>query len=203
MATSVNASTESSSPHPSAMTPRQRDRRDRLIEAALHLLETDDYERIQVKDVADQAGVSLGTLYNYFSSKERLFAEVLVRWANSFPVNIRNRPLGTAPPGGRLKEAVHRALRAFERRPQMARLVNVLEMSTDPMAAEMLGRLNQSTTDGYLQALSTLEPGIARRTVDVLHAVFSVTLREWSQGRMTMGEVHDRIDSAVDLLRSE
>jgi hypothetical protein len=39
--------------------------------------------------------------------------------------------------------------------------------------------------------------------VDVLHAVFSVTLREWSQGRMTMGEVHDRIDSAVDLLRSE
>jgi TetR/AcrR family transcriptional regulator, cholesterol catabolism regulator len=51
------------------MTPRQRARRDRLIEAALALLEEDDYEQVQVKDVADRAGVSLGTLYNYFSSK--------------------------------------------------------------------------------------------------------------------------------------
>jgi AcrR family transcriptional regulator len=185
------------------MTPRQRDRRDRLIEAALNLLETDDYERIQVKDVADQAGVSLGTLYNYFSSKERLFAEVLVRWANTFPANIRNRPLKTAPPGARLKEAVHRALKAFERRPQMARLVNVLMMSTDPMAGEMLSRLGRSTTDAYMQALSTLDPAIARGTVDVLDAVFSVALREWSQGRMTMREVHDRIDSAVELLLSD
>ena len=108
-------------PHPATMTPRQRARRDRLIEAALALLEEDDYEQVQVKDVADRAGVSLGTLYNYFSSKERLFAEVLVRWADSLPTNVRSRPLEQARPADRLMEVVHRALRAFERRPQMAR----------------------------------------------------------------------------------
>jgi len=37
--------------------------------------------KIQVKDVATSAQVALGTLYHYFSSKEHLFAEVLVRWA--------------------------------------------------------------------------------------------------------------------------
>jgi hypothetical protein len=71
------------------------------------------------------------------------------------------------------------------------------------MAGEMLSRLGRSTTDAYMQALSRLDPATARRTVDVLDAVFSVTLREWSQGRMTMREVHDRIDSAVELLLSE
>ncbi|HUJ65008.1 MAG TPA: TetR family transcriptional regulator [Acidimicrobiales bacterium] len=182
------------------MTPRQRARRDRLIEAALALLEEDDYDRIQVKDVADRAGVSLGTLYNYFSSKERLFAEVMVRWADSLPTNVRSRPLEQARPADRLIEVVHRALRAFERRPQMARLVNVIVMSTDPLATDHLARMNRATTDAYMQALSTMDPVKARRVVDVVNAVFAVTVREWSQGRISIGEVHDRLDSAIVLL---
>jgi AcrR family transcriptional regulator len=171
-----------------------------LIEAALSLLEVSDYEQIQVKDIADKAHVSLGTLYNYFSSKERLFAEALVTWAGTFPDNIRRKPLADSSPGVRIKEALHRALRAFELRPQMARLVNVLVMSSDPTAGETISRLGQSTTDAYMQALSAVDPQVARRIVGVIDAVFSVTLREWSIGRITMREVHQRIDSAVDLL---
>lgn len=187
-------------PHPATMTPRQLDRRDRLIDAAISLLQTEDYEKVQVKEVADQAGVSLGTLYNYFYSKERLFAEALVKWADSLPANIRNRPLRAASPADRLKEAVHRALRAFERRPQMARLVNVLVMSGDPLATELLNRMDRSTSDAYLQALSAIEPTIARTMVDVVNAVFSLALRDWSLGRITMRQVHDRLDAAITLV---
>ena len=94
----INPHFEEGIPHPATMTARQRDRRNRLIEAALGMLGSDDYERIQVKDVAEKAGVSLGTLYNYFSSKERLFAEVLVHWADTLPTNIRQRPLQEGRP---------------------------------------------------------------------------------------------------------
>jgi TetR/AcrR family transcriptional regulator, cholesterol catabolism regulator len=187
-------------PHPATMTPRQRARRERLIQAALAMLETEEYERVQVKEVADRAHVSLGTLYNYFSSKERLFAEVLVHWADSLPTNVRSRPLKAAPPADRLREAVHRALRAFERRPQMARLVNVLVMSSDPHAGELLTRMDGSTTDAYMLALAEMDPIVARRTVNLVNAVFSVALREWSLGRITMREVHDRLDSAISAL---
>jgi AcrR family transcriptional regulator len=187
-------------PHPATMTPRQRDRRERLIDAAISLLQTEDYENVQVKEVADLAGVSLGTLYNYFYSKERLFAEALVKWASSLPANIRSRPLSDASPGERLKEAVHRALRAFERRPQMARLVNVLVMSTDPLAGELLVRMDRSTSDAYMQALSTIDPAVARTMVDVVNAVFTLALRDWSLGRITMRQVHDRLDSAIGLV---
>jgi AcrR family transcriptional regulator len=182
------------------MTPRQRDRRNRLIDAALAMLATEDYEQIQVKDVADTAGVSLGTLYNYFASKERLFAEALVRWADGMPTSMRQRPLHDAGPAEQLKEAVHRALRAFERRPQMARLVHVLEMSPDAFAGELLHRMDLATTDAYMQALSVVDPVVARKALNVVNAVFSVQLREWSRGRITMREAHDRLDAVISFI---
>ena len=170
------------------------------MEAALALLETQEYEGVQVKEVADKAGVSLGTLYNYFSSKERLFAEVLVNWAANLPTNVRSRPLKAVSGADRLRETMHRALRGFERQPQMARLVNVLVMSTDPFAGELLGRMDRSITDAYMLALSEMDPVVARRTVNLVNAVFSVALREWSLGRITMREVYDRVDSAIGTL---
>jgi AcrR family transcriptional regulator len=196
----INPALEQGAPHPATMTPRQRDRRNRLIDAALAMLATDDYERIQVKDVADSAGVSLGTLYNYFYSKERLFAEALVRWADSLPTNIRQRPLRHAEPADQLKEAVHRALRAFERRPQMARLVHVLEMSPDAFAGELLHRMDLATADAYMQALSAVDPTVARKALNLINAVFSVQLREWSRGRITMRELHDRLDESITFI---
>jgi AcrR family transcriptional regulator len=196
----INPALEEGVPHPATMTPRQRDRRNRLIDAALAMLATDDYERIQVKDVAERAGVSLGTLYNYFYSKERLFAEALVRWADSLPTNIRQRPLRHAGPADQLKEAVHRALRAFERRPQMARLVHVLEMSPDAFAGELMHRMDLATADAYMQALSAVDPAVARKGLNLVNAVFSVQLREWSRGRITMRELHDRLDEAITFL---
>ncbi|MDQ1454884.1 MAG: TetR/AcrR family transcriptional regulator, cholesterol catabolism regulator, partial [Actinomycetota bacterium] len=65
----------------SPLTHAQQARRDRIVDAGLALLAARDYDKIQVKDVAEEANVALGTLYHYFSSKEHLFAEVLVRWA--------------------------------------------------------------------------------------------------------------------------
>lgn len=182
------------------MTARQRDRRDRLIDAAIALLETHEYEQAQVKDVADLAGVSLGTLYNYFLSKERLFAEALVRWADSLPHNVRSRPLADTTPAGRLTEAVHRALRAFERRPQMAHLVNVLMMSDDPHAREVMVRMDRATADAYFHALASIPPADARDMVDVVNAVFTVALREWTRGRISIEEVYRRVDRAIALV---
>ena len=63
------------------------------IDAGLTLLSERDYDKIQVKDVAEEANVALGTLYHYFSSKEHLFAEVLVAWAASMRTNISRNPL--------------------------------------------------------------------------------------------------------------
>ena len=47
---------------PNLLTDDQRARRQRIIDAGLVLLERNEYERIQIKDVAEEADVALGTL---------------------------------------------------------------------------------------------------------------------------------------------
>ena len=44
-----------------------------IIEAAIAIFSREGYHRTKIKDVADQAGVGKGTVYEYFDSKEDLF----------------------------------------------------------------------------------------------------------------------------------
>ena len=131
---------------PSLLTEDQRARRQRIIDAGLVLLERNEYERIQIKDVAEEADVALGTLYHYFSSKEHLFAEVLVKWAATLRASLGRHPPQGLTPREKLTEALHRSVRAFQHQPQLARLIASLELSSDPFATEILERLDQTTT---------------------------------------------------------
>src|SRR5215468_1724340 len=99
------------------LTAAQQARRDRIVAAGLALLREREYEKIQVKDVAERADVALGTLYRYFASKEHLFAEVLVVWAGTLRTNISRHPLPASSDTERLTEVYHRSVRAFQRQP--------------------------------------------------------------------------------------
>src|SRR5665213_2892849 len=154
-----------------ALTVNQLARRQRVIDAGLVLLKRNEYERVQVKEVADEAGVALGTLYRYFSSKEHLFAEVLVKWAAAMQTGLVRHPLAGQTPAERLTEALHRSVRAFERQPQLARLIASLQVSADSFATEILERMNQMMTGVYVELLSGVEPERARRIVRTAEAV--------------------------------
>ncbi len=54
------------------------DRKQRIVEVAIELFSTQGYYKTSVKDIADRAGYSSGTVYLYFKSKRNLLNEVLV-----------------------------------------------------------------------------------------------------------------------------
>src|SRR5258708_30778437 len=137
----------------SMLTNTQQARRDRIVDAGLALLAERDYDKIQVKDVAEEANVALGTLYRYFASKEHLFAEVLVRWAGTLRTNISRNPLRGNTDAQRLTQVINRSVRAFQRQPSLAGLLATLETSADPLATEILARLPHTTHDIYVQAI--------------------------------------------------
>ena len=56
------------------MTTSQRERRDRVIDAAMQLAAEGGYDAVQMRDVATKADVALGTVYRYFGSKDPLLA---------------------------------------------------------------------------------------------------------------------------------
>ncbi len=182
------------------LSTRQAARRQRVLDAALGLLEARDYERISVREVAESASVALATLYHYFPSKEHLFAEALIQWASSLGASMTNRPLTGTTPAVRVEETLLRSVRAFERRPQLARLVGRLEMSEEPFARDVLARLDAVTTDVYLPLLEDFPPSEAVRIVRVLDAVLDSSLRAWSSGRSNIRDVRSALSDAVALL---
>lgn len=52
-------------------------KRNEIIEAALKVCAEHGFERAKIKDIARAAGIGKGTVYEYFTSKEELFAEML------------------------------------------------------------------------------------------------------------------------------
>ena len=183
-----------------ATTEAQRARRQRVVDGGLRLLRTRDYDKIQVKDVAEEANVALGTVYNYFSSKDHLFAEVLIAWAATLGPSISRNPLRGTNDAERLTEVFHRSVRAFQRQPHLARLVATLETSSDPFATEILARLGETTTKVYVEAIHEVDDATARAIVRVVDAVLASGLRSWVAGHMPITEVYDRLAEAIALL---
>jgi len=58
------------------LTPKARRTRERILEAALALFAEKGYEATTMRDIAKEAGASLGLAYRYYASKEE-FALVL------------------------------------------------------------------------------------------------------------------------------
>jgi AcrR family transcriptional regulator len=60
----------------------QEDSKNKIIEAALLLFADYGYEGTSVRQIAQQAGIAQGLLYNYFASKEQLLVEIMERGMN-------------------------------------------------------------------------------------------------------------------------
>ncbi|MEM9106696.1 MAG: TetR/AcrR family transcriptional regulator [Pseudomonadota bacterium] len=55
-----------------------RERRSRIVDAALSCFLEFGYNQTGIRQIAKRAGISLGNLYNHFSSKEDVLAEIAV-----------------------------------------------------------------------------------------------------------------------------
>ncbi|MBP1961638.1 TetR/AcrR family transcriptional regulator [Paenibacillus aceris] len=57
---------------------RAQQKKENIMQATLHLLGTTDPKKMKIAEIAEQAGVSQVTIYNYYGSKEALVREVIM-----------------------------------------------------------------------------------------------------------------------------
>lgn len=69
-----------------------------ILEKALPLFAKRGFHAVSVKDLAESCGISLGSLYTYFESKEQLGNELFRRWKLAF---AEAASLGTTSARGR------------------------------------------------------------------------------------------------------
>ncbi|MFZ2062179.1 MAG: TetR/AcrR family transcriptional regulator [Candidatus Binatus sp.] len=77
-------------PRKSASQERSRSTVDALLEATARVLIKEGYDRASTNRIAEVAGVSIGSLYQYFPSKEALVAAVADRHAQEVSQVTRN-----------------------------------------------------------------------------------------------------------------
>jgi AcrR family transcriptional regulator len=84
----------------SAATPRSRkgaQTRVRLIESAQAVFEETGFLEARISDIADRAGLSHGSFYHYFDSKEQIFREVAEEQEARLTAPDGDAPVETAP----------------------------------------------------------------------------------------------------------
>jgi AcrR family transcriptional regulator len=84
-------------------------RRDQIITAAVGLLERRSFHQMSVSDLAEEAGISVGTVYQYVESKEDVLVMVIVDILEAYRDAITPIMADVTDPAERL----HRVFRAY------------------------------------------------------------------------------------------
>lgn len=182
-----------------AGNPSQAARRQRIVEAALALLQDRPFDQIQIREVAESADVALGTLYRYFPSKEQLFAHVLLEWSRRFEPGRRRGPAPETD-AERLVAVLRQAARAFERHPHFFQLITVIEVINDPDVAEPFHEYSDGFSVAVAGALIDGDPTDVEVITTMCVALIGTLLRRWWSGRLSMRAVYDLLDRSVRLI---
>jgi len=106
-------------------------RREEILESARGVFARQGFRGTTIADIAEEAGIALGTIYLYFKSKEEVFAAL----SEEFNSRII-RALTDVPSAGTLEDAVRsRIAQVFEACSNDRDLVRLLVLNTDPDTA--------------------------------------------------------------------
>lgn len=62
-----------------------KDVKDNIFEAAVSLFSQNEYDQVDMKMIAQESGIAVGTLYNYYENKKELYIEILrTNWEQTF-----------------------------------------------------------------------------------------------------------------------
>lgn len=89
-------------------TPNPEVRR-RLLDAAVRLIRREGFPALRIEEIADEAGLSVGTFYLYFDGKPDLFVNMVVEFTEELTARIQSIYEG----GGSVAERLARGLDVY------------------------------------------------------------------------------------------
>lgn len=182
------------------LTASQAARRERVIAAAMKLGAKGGYDAVQMRDVATTAGVALGTIYRYFSSKDHLLAAGMVDWAKELEARVTDQPPAAGTAADRVVAVIRGVTAGMEQRPKLAAAVVSALRANDPAVVEC----QRAITDTIMAVLAAPLPDVPEPErsgiVRVLAHVWNSTNLGWVNGWLTVSQVGDDLEQAARLL---
>lgn len=184
-----------------ALARSQAARRRRVIDATMELAAGGGFDGVQMRDVASEAGVALGTVYRYFESKERLLLEANLEQVDALRVLLADHPPTGNTAADRVVDVLRRATRTQTRRPEAtAAMVRALG-SARPEESDAVARVSDAMTGIITSAMHAGEPSERDRAVArVLSQVWLSSLIGWVGGVDGPEVVGDDLERAARML---
>jgi AcrR family transcriptional regulator len=183
--------------HPTGRSRSQHQRRKRILQAAAALASRGGVEAMQMRTVAERAGVALGTLYRYFPSKMDLVVAVVNEEMDTLEASLDRRPPRAGTAAGRAVEVLMRATRGLMREPELAdaliRSLLLSDVKTD-LGDRMAGMLARVADD---DALLNDEQHVLLRS---LSSIWIMEMIEMLRGRGGNERIQARLEIAAERL---
>jgi AcrR family transcriptional regulator len=182
-------------------TPRQKRSADTvavIVEAAARILELNGFDGFNTNAIAEKAGVSIGSLYQYFPSKNALLSAIIEREAATL-LGISEELANIHECDAALRCYIRASIRHQMRRPHLARLIDIAEKR------EMFNDQVSSTAARLQGAVEMIlsfpdAPRVAKRNVaaaDLLVIIRSLIDAAGERGEGESVQLMRRVEGAV------
>jgi len=182
------------------LTPNQRARRERILQAAKDLVGKLGYEGTIMRDVANAARVSPTTLYNLYNTKDELLLEAL---REQISEGWRRSEEEVATVGfDRLLSSIHHSIEQSREEPAYAQAIVQALFRANP-GDQLIGVLVTGTQRGIKASLHAMqEQGELRPNQDLqalstnMVGTYWAQLMSWCQGTLSLDETEAELHRA-------
>jgi AcrR family transcriptional regulator len=182
-------------------TPRQKRSADTvavIVEAAARILERDGFEGFNTNAIAEKAGVSIGSLYQYFPSKNALLSALIER--ETAPLFKVGEDLAAIEDWkAALRVYIRASIRHQMRRPRLAWLIDVAEKREifHNQVSSTLARL-QAVVEGILRLPGAPSvPNASVAAADLLALTRSLVDAAGERGEGESVQLMGRLEGAI------
>ncbi|MBB5156630.1 cholesterol catabolism transcriptional regulator KstR [Saccharopolyspora phatthalungensis] len=179
----------------------QQERRKRIIDATIALATKGGYDAVQMRTVAEQADVALGTLYRYFPSKIHLLVTGLAGEFERAQEKLNRTKIPGETPYQRVMFVLDRATRALQRNPQLTEAMTRAFMFAGTSAAAEVDTVTALVERFFTNAMTEDEPTDEEKAIArVIGDVWLSNMVAWVTRRASAADVSNRLELAVRLL---
>jgi AcrR family transcriptional regulator len=183
-------------PRKAPQQPRSQQTVAALLEAAAQVLETRGMQGFNTNAVAERAGVSVGSLYQYFPSKEALTLALVRREGEQFVAEAR-AALDEAEGAQALRVLIVAAIGQQLRRPELARLLDVEESRPELRVAVNKGAFAGLLSEVLRRADLPRQRDHALAVSDVGALVRGIIDGAGERGESDEADLQRRVEAAV------
>lgn len=183
------------------LTPTQRARRKRILDATVEVAATGGYSLVHVRTIADRAKVSLTTVYHYFPSKVHLLVSALSDELTAFDQHVLHELDVTVGALDRLRLAVGSLIAEMEKSDRITDALTHAYVASCVVATDHAQTIREQTSSMFEGVMNSDSSAPNYRPVaDILADVWTSEMLALVQDRRTFTDLRHRMFAAIDLL---